>query len=139
MNQKDARRRFDQILNEGEAATGSLRTLIRDCEPIAGASASEPFWQREAAEVFISRLRREAEAGLPEEGSAESRERLDEAILQGPAALASFQSELEGRIRDAERPLADLEILRARLRCQQLRRRCLDHLDAIFGAQRAQP
>jgi hypothetical protein len=139
MNRRDAQRRFDQILVAGDSAIRDLRSLANECGPLAMATAAGPSWRREAVEAFVVQLQREAAAGLPEAVSAESRERLDTAILQGPAALAALRSELADRVREAGRPLAELKLLRSRLQCQKLRRRCLEHLDSIFGAQRAQP
>jgi len=139
MNRREARRRLDAILSEGEPAAGALRALLRDCEQAAAAGSAEPGWRVQAAEVFVDLLCPAAMATLPQSSSPESAERLDQALLQGPAGLEALRSELAGRVRDCERPLAELEILRARHRCQQLRLRCLDHLDALFGAERAQP
>ena len=139
MIRRDAQRDFDRILAAGDSAIRDLRSLVSRCGPAAMAAAASPSWRREAVEAFVIQLQREAAAGLPETGSAESRERLDTAILQGPAALVALRSELADRVREAGRPLAELKLLRSRLQCQKLRRRCLEHLDAIFGAQRAQP
>jgi phytoene dehydrogenase-like protein len=134
-----ARRRFEQLRGQGDAAAGALRSLLREWQQAAASPVAEPPWRVAAAATFVELLRQEAGAGLPPGTGDESRERLDDALLQGPAALLTLARELDARIQDSDRFRVEMELLRARRRCQQLRLRCLDHLDAIFHGERAQP
>jgi len=138
MNRDEARSRFEQIRSAGESAAGTLRALLCELEQET-APAAEPSWRIQAAEVLVGLLRQRGVGAMPEGATPESRELLDGALLGGPGALAKLGSDLAARLEESGKPRAELMLLYARRRCQELRARCLDHLDAIFHAERSQP
>jgi hypothetical protein len=139
MTRGEARRRFEQLRGEGEPARADLRSLLRECEQAITAAAAGRSWKTDAAGAFADLLLAAALADLQPGASADSRRRLEAALLSGPRALTGLAGELDVRIEDADKFRRDMELLRARRRCQQLRLRCLEHLDAIFHCERAQP
>jgi hypothetical protein len=140
MNRQEGQRRIGQIRNQDETAAQELRALIRELQPPPAAPASRRSWQTEAAEALAEQVCVAVAADLPEGVSAASHERLEAAVVQGgPDGLAALSAELDAQIEASRQPRAELALLRARRRCLELKLRCLDHLDAIFRAERAQP
>ena len=140
MNRLEGLRRLQRIHGLDEAAVRDLRALIRDCQMSPPATDGQRSWQSEAAEVLADLVCAAAVAALPAGVSAGSRERLEAVMtLEGPDGLAALSAELGARIEASQAPRAELAVLRTRRRCLELKLRCLDHLDAIFRAERAQP
>ncbi|HLX08678.1 MAG TPA: hypothetical protein VKY89_12535 [Thermoanaerobaculia bacterium] len=140
MNRTEGRRLLVAIHGQNDDAARELRALIRAWQAPPAAPGSQPPWQAAAAEALAELVGAAAAAALPEGVGTDSRERLAAAVtLGGPDDLAALSVELEARVEALQQPRAELALLQARRRCLELKLRCLDHLDAIFRAERAQP
>jgi hypothetical protein len=133
-----ARRRFDEVEGTAEQTLAGYLALLRELPPAAVADRSSA-WKVQATETFVEALIETALGALPASVDEVARERLRDAVLAGPAAVAEHSRGLAEDVEEAEQPQAELERL-ARLRvCLELRLRCLEHLESVFGSERAQP
>ena len=133
-----ARRRFDEVQGTPEQTLAGYAVLLRDL-PREAISDRSSAWKVGATETFVEMLNGAVREGLPTSVDDVTRERLREAMLAGPEAIAEHSRELARALEQAELPQEELDRL-ARLRaCLELRLRCLEHLETVFDSERAQP
>jgi hypothetical protein len=135
----EGQRRLEEIGGDREESLRSYASLRRELEAAVAQARKDKSWQLEAAEAFAGLLLEAVRTALHPEISAPTRALLSQALTEGPEALASLETELAERLRQAQGPEELLRILRARRSCLELRMRCLDHLATIFDARRSQP
>jgi hypothetical protein len=138
MKRAEAERLLAEIGGEVEVRlrghAGLLRRLLGN-EP----NQDHPAWKLAAAETLAEGLLERCAGLLHPEVSAPTRALLEEAVTEGPEALARLAADFDERLRAADAPGDRLQALRARRRCLELRAACLDHLANIFDARRSRP
>lgn len=139
MRKSEALRRLDEIPSQRDEALLPYARLARELEAAVEEARRQATWKLEPAEVLAEQLHGQLFAALDPGVSATTRERLAEALAGGPPALARLHAELQECLREAQVPEERLRTLRLLHRCQELRLRCLEHLDALFDARRSQP
>lgn len=139
MRKSEALRRLDKIPPDRDEALRSYALLARELEEAVEEARQRATWKLEPAEVLAELLHRQVFAALDPGVSATTRERLAEALASGPPALARLQADLRQRLREAQVPEERLRTLRLLRHCQELRLRCVEHLDTLFDARRSQP
>ena len=136
MNWDQAMREIEGGVEDACAELTRLLRLERRLEH-ATQAAPTPRWAQDAAVELAEELCRCIEGRA--DGSPASNARIIAAIRGGPAVVEhrvrTGTTKLEAAMGRAEA----LEGLRLRVRATELRLRCLDHLEWIFGARRAQP
>lgn len=139
MRKSEALRRLDEVPGNRDEALRLLARLAREMEESVEKARQQATWKLEPAEVLAERLHHQLFAELDPAVSASTRDRLAEALAGGPPALARLHVELQERLREAQIPEESLRTLRLLRRCQELRLRCLEHLETLFEARRSQP
>lgn len=139
MRKSEALKRLEEIPTERDRALQTCARLAQELEEAVAEARRRATWKLEPAETLAELLHRRLFAALDPGVSAATRERLAEALAGGPPALARLHTELQERLREAQVPEERLRTLRLLRRCQELRLRCLEHLDALFEARRSQP
>lgn len=139
MRRSDGQKRLEEIGNSRDEALRGYAALAPDLEKAGAAALKEKSWQLEAAEAFVDLLLTAARERLDPQVSASMRDLLEQALIEGPAALQDLQEVLAERLLQAQEPEEALRALHARRRCAELRLRCLDHLAAVFDTPRSQP
>jgi len=135
----EGQRRLEEIGGDREEALHGYVSFLRELEAAVAQARKDKSWQLEAAETFADLLLEASRTALHPEVSAPTRVLLNQALTEGPEALARLESELAERLRQAQGPEELVRALRTRRRCLELRTRCLDHLAAVFDARRSQP
>ncbi|HVR97930.1 MAG TPA: hypothetical protein VMW27_15030 [Thermoanaerobaculia bacterium] len=139
MRKTEALRRLDEIPAGRDEALRPCALLARELEEAVQEAERRATWKLEPAELLAGSLENRLSAALDPGVSAATRERLAEALAGGPPALAQLHAELRERLREAQVPEERLRTLRLLRHCQELRLRCLEHLDTLFEARRSQP